>query len=170
MAVCGNGNGRFFGTFRRMETGGEAKRRRKERDGTGTLSGNCGDAEPMDRREGLAFFFGKTQPVEDQLSGRELSVADGCASVPQEHAQSRDRVSFRKTQPVEDQLSERELSVADGCASVLQEHAQSRGSVFSYEKCGSKKNIFLIYLVKEEEKPSKVLVKLYKNCIIIKAN
>ena len=87
----------------------------------------------MDRREGLAFFFGKTQPVEDQLSGRELSVADGCAS-------------------------------------VLQEHAQSRGSVFSYEKCGSKKNIFLIYLVKEEEKPSKVLVKLYKNCIIIKAN
>ena len=108
--------------------------------------------------------------MEDQLSGRELSVADGCASVLQEHAQSRDRVIFRKTQPVEDQLSERELSVADGCASVLQEHAQSRGSVFSYEKCGSKKNIFLIYLVKEEEKPSKVLVKLYKNCIIIKAN
>ena len=50
----------------------------------------------MDRRKGLAFFFRKTQPVEDQLSERELSVADGCASVLPERAQSRDRVFFRK--------------------------------------------------------------------------
>ena len=44
--------------------------------------------------------------MKDQLSERELSVADGCASVLRERAQSRDRVFFRKTQPVEDQLSE----------------------------------------------------------------
>ena len=67
--------------------------------------------------------------MEDQLSERELSVEDGCASVLRERAQSRDRVIFRKTQPVEDQLSERELSVADGCAGVLPERAQSRDRV-----------------------------------------
>ena len=86
----------------------------------------------MDRREGLAFFFRKTQPVEDQLSGRELSVADGCASVLPERAQSRDRVFFRKTQ-------------------LREGH-------------------FFHLFSEKEHKLSKMLVKLYKNCIIIKAN